>query len=56
MIGFVRDGELYYYPAWIRVRVSISDGYGYGNTIFYEKIRCDMFYYLKKYKINKMTQ
>jgi hypothetical protein len=57
MIGFVRDGELYYYPARIRMRVSVSGGYGYGNTVFYEKIRYVIrFIILKKYKINKMTQ
>jgi hypothetical protein len=37
------------YPARIRVRVSVSGGYGYDNTAFYEKIRyVDTFYYFLK--------
>jgi hypothetical protein len=31
------DMVLGVYPAWIRIRVSISDRYGYDDTTFYEK-------------------
>jgi hypothetical protein len=42
------------YPAWIRVRVSVSGGYGYNDTAFYRKtdtrIRFNIFF--KKNKNN----